>query len=950
MRVDRGWVKSGAARRILVHWADARPAWLWSADGSTLLWRNGAARYFGAKLKKHGLKLAAEPVPIRGQVPRVVRLGSLGRSSLSRIQFLAGGKPASTTCTVTPLELDNGQVGVLIVGVDPIAPEVLAVPIADVDPRRASLLPADAAYLLLGPDDNVLDGSPGAVERLAPIAGSEADEIELEGERLALTRFKASPQGHQFLLVEGRHGAGLSISTVRAEEGIGTSDPEYRPEPAAEEPLLPMGLPPAEPGADTAEDAAEPEPPPERETLSSLFDRLADNEALYGELSAADERFVPPPRLNGGPATPAEPDEADSAPADVVPEAGPSGPARPEPDVIAAVIEFDEDLTEEAPKSQMYRVTGRGFSPIVMNAPGPVEPEASEPEPAGVNAAEAEETEPGTAAEPEQQEMAAAEAPAAEAVAPEQPAAAEPVPEAEAVERVSRYNFDELSRILTDRVSGEPGTDEPPIELDTPIEPIRPPAAVAEGALINIAGETFILNRLPLGIMVFRDQQILFANRALTDLVGYETADGLREAGIAAIFPSEEAASAGPVTHLVRRDGTPIPVAARLQSISWQGRPALMLSAAAAVPQIGHEAAVRTFAELAAGLAGFGFVSAGRSGVVTAISPAGRTVLGRKEDEITGDPLATLVHPDEKTALAQFLERPARFAETARPGIVLKGTTPGIELLLFAEGQAGIVSGYFGFIRARPAAADVLADADEVLDPTMLARVSRGVRRPLNTIIGFADLIRSAAFGTIENHRYLEYARDIKTAGQEIAVLVDELDDFARLRSGTYAARPAELDLGALLESCLVRVRGQAGAAHVLVRSAISERLPHIRADRASLGQAVLNLLASAIDQTPAGGSVILSAQVEEDGSIVVNVRDSGAAGVDPGERFVVFRDGVGKDGEPLAPVRSSVGLALTRSLVSVNGCRISVDPAGPVGTLFSLVIPEDLVAAHPAA
>src|SRR5690606_20813997 len=136
-----------------------------------------------------------------------------------------------------------------------------------------------------------------------------------------------------------------------------------------------------------------------------------------------------------------------------------------------------------------------------------------------------------------------------------------------------------------------------------------------------------------------------------------------------------------------------------------------------------------------------------------------------------------------------------------------------------------------------------------------------GVRRPLNTIIGFADLIRSAAFGTIENHRYLEYARDIKTAGQEIAVLVDELDDYARLKAGTFAVRPADLDLTALLESCVVRVRGQANAARVLVRTAIPEDLPHIRADRASLGQAVLNLLASAIDQTPASGSVILSAQ-----------------------------------------------------------------------------------------
>src|SRR5689334_2675813 len=104
-RVDAEWIKSLTARRILMHWADHRPAWLWSADGSTLLWHNNAARLFNGKLKKSGLKLAAEAVPIRGQVARLIRLGALGRSSLSRVQFLAGDKPVATTCSCTPLTL-----------------------------------------------------------------------------------------------------------------------------------------------------------------------------------------------------------------------------------------------------------------------------------------------------------------------------------------------------------------------------------------------------------------------------------------------------------------------------------------------------------------------------------------------------------------------------------------------------------------------------------------------------------------------------------------------------------------------------------------------------------------------------------------------------------------------------------------------------------------------------
>jgi signal transduction histidine kinase len=383
-------------------------------------------------------------------------------------------------------------------------------------------------------------------------------------------------------------------------------------------------------------------------------------------------------------------------------------------------------------------------------------------------------------------------------------------------------------------------------------------------------------------------------------------------------------------------------VTARLQSVSWQGRAALMLSASPAEPVRGHEGAVRAFAEIAAEAREEGFLIADRAGIVTQLSGHGAVLLGQPAAELVGKPVAILVGRADMEPLRQFLDKPARFAETARPSLVATSEDGTTDIALFAEGQAGVVTGYFAFLRRR--VPTVAAPSDEQLEPGLLGRLSRGIRRPLNTIIGFADLIRSAAFGTLENERYVEYARDIRTAGLEIAVLVDELDDFSRLRDGRYAARPSDVELGSLLDSCVARVREQAAAARVLVRSGIAEHLPRVRADRASLGQALLNLLASAIDQTPVGGSVIVSAQTDEDGNVAVHIRDGADGKIDFGERFVVFRDGVDKDGEPLGPVRSSVGLALTRSLLAVNACTLAVDPTAGTGTLFSLTVPAELV------
>src|SRR6185312_4477270 len=267
-------------------------------------------------------------------------------------------------------------------------------------------------------------------------------------------------------------------------------------------------------------------------------------------------------------------------------------------EMLGSVIEYADDPeaptasqpVEESPS--LWMITGRGFRALEPKVP-PAAPAESAPEPQPVAA------------------------PAPEAA----PLTVDAAPDAETAERVSRYNFEELGRILTDRVSGDTARAEP-----TPSPTPRPRPAES---VVNLNAETLVLNRLPLAILVFRDQQVLFANRALTDLLGYESVETLRSAGIAAIFPSDEGANAGPVNRLVRRDGTPLQVSARLQSVSWQGRAALMLSASPAEPIRTHEAAVRAFAEIAADAREEGFVAADRAGGITLLSGHGGVLLGR---------------------------------------------------------------------------------------------------------------------------------------------------------------------------------------------------------------------------------------------------------------------------------------------------------------------------------
>lgn len=819
--MDADWTTSPGARRVLQHADDSRPAWLWSQDGAALLWHNDAADLFLAKLKKHGLKRAAPAVPIKGQVSRTIRMGSAGRTSLARIQFLAGDKPASATCAATPLTWTDGSTALLIVAVDPIADDILA-----------------AAR-----PDEAVETEPQA--DLDAFAADEATEV-----------------------------AEAQVAEEPSSAPLITDDIADWDEPKVEH-------------IETSDDAPSDVSEEARDTrLTRLFDQLSSDEDLFTPLTEADDTLRG--ATDAEAATAAEPEAVEPAESDEPPAVETDAPP----------------AAADAPA--LYRVTGRGLS------------------------LDADETDAAAAQKRRTDEQRAALEQALSELSPRTS------PDTEAVERVSRYNFDELSRILTDRVGENARASAPP--------PPSADIAVKSGSLVNLGGETLVLNRLPLGILVFRDQQVMFANRAITEMVGYDSVESLRQAGLAAVFPAAgpDGQEAGPVNHLVQRDGTLVPVTARLQSISWQGRPALMLSASTTEVRTGHEGAVRAFAMGLAELRGDGFVETNRAGVVSAINDKAVSLLAQ-DAPVEGKPLSALISASDGVTLREFLERPARFAETARPALVLRSTSGRAEISLFAQGQAGVVTGYFGLVRGRDSAPAQVRGTPEA-DPALLARISRGVRRPLNTIIGFSDLIRSEAFGAIQNERYEGYANDIATAGQEIAALVDELDDYARLRDGRYLPQRASVDISALLESCVIRIRQQANGARVIVRNAISESLPKVTADQASLGQAVLNLLASAIDQTPTGGAVVISAQREDDGGIAIHVRDSSNHGVDMAERFVVFRDGVGRNGQAMTPIRSSVGLALTRSLLAVNTVSLSVDPAGDQGMLFSLRIPANLV------
>lgn len=918
------WTTSDKAADVFSLTLDQRPAWLWNEDGDRLVWRNVAAVLFRARAGPEGLKLAPLPVPIKGQVARRIRIGAQGRASLSRVRFLAGRKPVSATCLCTPLEL-GGEVYLLIAET-----EAIEAPLATGEPWQTAL-----ATKLFGE------------ERGYVIEGADGRELARHGEvpenGAGRRAFAAGARGRLVLFAPADDATGAERS---AESGglTGLIDRLARSE------TLYAPIPDDETSEDETPEAPEDratEPPPTTPSVLApeggdryLFALGADGEVFAGRGSAPPAGFNAasldrerPARVSvGGQEILAIPifDRA-GAPAGwrcYEAAAGPPGDA--------AAAAAANGRTGAAAPGELWTLTATGFTPA------PVRPEES-----------------GTA---EAAAIASREGPEAAADARAPARGGKPAKRERGEDR-SRYNFDELARILTDRVGGETAdglggeaepASEPPVAKSREAGPASEPPALpagmgqstSSGDLVPLSDETLVLNRLPLGLLVFREHSILFANRALADLLGYESTQALREAGLEGLFadPADEERAVGPVSELKGEDGKPVPVVARLQTIAWQGRSAYLLSARAAEAARRAEAAgitTRAMVELIAAQSDCGFIQLTRTGNIDGISDLGANLLGPARSVLLGRPLLSYLQPESKPSFAGFLAQPAGGADQALTVIAEAGAGP-VEISLFADRRGEHAEGYLGLVRAAEPSVPAESPTAEAEVGTVLAQLSHELRVPLNTILGFSELMLGEGGTLPPPARIAEYARDINRAGRQIRELVDELTDLSRYESGRAELEETEIDVRALLEDCVARIRAQANARQVVVRSAVSGTLPAILADRAILSQTVMNMLASATWFCGRGGNVTLSAKQQPDGAIVVHVRDQGGApAAEAVDGLVVYRQA---DDDSEQPLSSGTGLALTRSLARANALNLSLDAEPGAGTMMALEIPAEKV------
>jgi CheY-like chemotaxis protein len=218
-----------------------------------------------------------------------------------------------------------------------------------------------------------------------------------------------------------------------------------------------------------------------------------------------------------------------------------------------------------------------------------------------------------------------------------------------------------------------------------------------------------------------------------------------------------------------------------------------------------------------------------------------------------------------------------------------------------------------------------------------LSVVAHDLRGSLNSIIGWAELIKRQALNEAGNVRAGETI--IRQAKQQLT-LVNEVVDTWRLLSGNLRLQLAPVDAKELVNTAAYAAK-DANASKAIEFDFRLEALPApLLADGARLRQALIGLFNSAIHFAPDKGTVEVCLRPTDNGMAELTVHDAGV-GVDAEALPYLFSRQRPQDpGKHSARAKYGRGLGLIRDIIDLHGGTIKAETDGETGVTFRVVLP----------
>jgi PAS domain S-box-containing protein len=529
--------------------------------------------------------------------------------------------------------------------------------------------------------------------------------------------------------------------------------------------------------------------------------------------------------------------------------------------------------------------------------------------------------------------------------------------------------FREIARALGARFAGDERSDkEAEPSLPCAVMPFPIPFVRSSEEPLPDGAMVATLERIPAGVLVYRDDTVLFANQPLLRLVGYATREELTAAGgIVHLFggldPQDRPAGEAPLV-LATRGGGRVSVLIEQSALEWAGRPAQLLLARDAEPSedaraakataIAQDFAARHSLDARAVLDALedGIVLLDHQARILSLNRRTAETFGLEPREVVGASFLGLFASEHAVdLLARLHAEPGAPVRDEMP-VAARGTGRRLRVkLLPLSGDAeervcavirdapampdrvGADLRHAADLRTAPAERDAISQQAE-----LLTQVGQTIQAPLKAMLDSLDgLIDRTGHSTGSQHDRASL-QGVHDSGMRLLDLVTDLLDLARIESGKVDRVIADMSLNDVVSRCVALLHPEAVRRRIVLRTSFSTDLPVLSADERFVRQATLNVIANAIALTEAGGQVIVSTSLADRGEIALRIRDTGV-GMSAAEMegaLHPFRSGL-----PVEPSRGTgLGLPLTKALTEANHGRFHISSRKDEGTLVEMLFP----------
>lgn len=224
------------------------------------------------------------------------------------------------------------------------------------------------------------------------------------------------------------------------------------------------------------------------------------------------------------------------------------------------------------------------------------------------------------------------------------------------------------------------------------------------------------------------------------------------------------------------------------------------------------------------------------------------------------------------------------------------------------------------------------------LKSDFVSMVAHEIRSPMNSVLAQLKVVLDGLAGNVSEKQQEILGR----ASDKIRSLSDlstDLLDLARIESGLITQEKENLNTAEFLADQVAFYQAKAQAKDIRLELGPLPELPPVLANRSNMEEVLSNLISNALNYTPEGGSILVSAAKEND-YLCISVRDTGIGITQEDLERIFDRFYRVKSEKTRFVTGTGLGLSIVKSIVQAHNGMIRVESEPDHGTTFYIYIP----------